>query len=268
MKPINVKIRNSYSIKYLGVTNGKIGILTKRVPITESLLRSNKSVDFITFSKVGKNKPEDTNESLHKTYDRVYDTTVVQEKDVLDFEKGKSNSEVVYKLIKGELKEMNSLETKELKEILNNKKQFYVNNTTEAISGYQDTPIVESEYLVNRYSFPNALSGQKKQKTMSEAEEIFTNKYSPENIALITHMKTLCKQKQIGFKGKKVSSICKRFADGGLRCLINRQGLISIGSNIKSGSKQCSFMNKKLRDRITVKKFDSKKLNSLQKSIY
>jgi len=74
--------------------------------------------------------------------------------------------------------------------------------------------------LVHTYSFPNALTAQKKQKILSEAEQIYSQKYTKENIASVIHPKisgipNIQAMQATGFKGRKMTpSFVRRFRTG------------------------------------------------------
>eukprot|EP00826_Nyctotherus_ovalis_P037361 TRINITY_DN3400_c0_g2_i1.p1 TRINITY_DN3400_c0_g2~~TRINITY_DN3400_c0_g2_i1.p1 ORF type:complete len:291 (-),score=35.56 TRINITY_DN3400_c0_g2_i1:122-994(-) len=225
------KLRNSYSIKYLGVTNGKIGVLTKRIPMKQPSLRYNKSLDLIASTKnkskviafVKKDKTLKRNSMVKETEEAVnnlaMNTTQVKQ---------------LQKLIEGEVESGSPL----IDEKMNS-----LNNESKISATPTGVVTKEKEHLINTYSFPNALLSQKKQKTLSESEQAFINKYSTESIASVNHMKTSStyQQKQTGFKGKKLPSINRKFISGLRRLIERREAEIKgIGTSGKSANKLVS----------------------------
>jgi len=209
---------NSYSIKYLGITAGKMGILSRRVPLKR---KSIKHLTRFSLSSIPKLKVLMSCSSTiqHKKSKGSFDLkarnnskmkshnsqTILPETIQQTTDQAPDNEMIKVKL-NGLRKQTAGTMTDYRNDMSWSLSVPLLRKKRSAITMYSITPekaAQESneEHLVHTYSFPNALAMQKRQKVITEAERIYFDRYSD---SIITQQ-PLQQSHVIGFKGKKLS---------------------------------------------------------------
>ena len=240
----------------MGVTEGKIGILTKRVPLTKEANSSKNQLKTLLpeIEETSVNNIEGSLE-LHSiesigcnsnSWREVYHSenyisskgirSNTVHRSIKRQKANKSNEQVIdcnnhLPHISQNIKNNAVLNTKNENESINKghismKKLSFVNKRSVSEN---------SKYLVHTYSYPNALAAQKAHKVLSESEQTFTNKYSSENIAFTSYSKLLRKPKRSGFLGKKLLCLNRKFSNNvKFRCIITHETLMNAINNSES----------------------------------
>ena len=239
------EIGSTYSIKYLGITDGRIGILTKRVPIEKitntknypksniKLSQDNYIKDLTKIKEIsssncsphhassGNNDSNFDNEIINrKGYEQKNPQIYCNPFNRIQQENCKKQSINNEYLTNREFKTRNSIMPNPQTNISNDIHSSYKSDLSynnKKVSATLTECILRSisedkNHMVHTYSFPNALSAQRKYKIASESEEFFAGKYSAENIAFASYDKSssIFQPRRPGFTGGKLPSLDKR----------------------------------------------------------